>query len=63
METAVLLLLLVTLLEGQRAPCYQCEDYKGDHPQSSPYSEVRDFTNPRYTVLRYFRSRLIRRKG
>ncbi|XP_054275941.1 CCN family member 5 [Macrosteles quadrilineatus] len=37
----VLVLLLGTLLDGQRAPCYECEDYKDDHPLSSPYNEIR----------------------
>lgn len=40
MERLVVLLLLGTLLEGQRAPCYECEEYKDEHPQSSPYTEV-----------------------
>jgi len=25
---------------GQRAPCYECEEYKDAHPQSRPYEEV-----------------------
>lgn len=28
-------------VSGQRAPCYQCEDYKEKNPQTSPYQQVR----------------------
>ncbi|XP_046988447.1 CCN family member 4 [Schistocerca americana] len=45
MNVAVLLVLSLTPeLEGalgQRAPCYECEVYKDQHPQSRPYQEIR----------------------